>query len=183
MARSSTKRKSKFKANPQQIVELKQSVEQAVRYVDTWKKRELESLVLHKKTAVPVCIPVSKTRFAVGRYGLKKSGNLWTAVDSRDYSEYTFSRRITALLYALCQQTGHKRIANQILQYDSEVIKLSDQLNIFTHHKESAKRKGDHWRHDHYYIMSSDIQFRLEEAKNQLEKSIDLAKYFKVWTD
>lgn len=183
MAKSSTKRKSKFKANPQQLVELEQSVNQAVKYVDTWKKRELESLLLNGKAAVPVCIPIDKNTFAVGRYGVKKTGNLWVAIDSRDYNEYTFSRRVTAVLYALCQQTGHKKIAKDILNHDDNVIKLTDQLNIFVFHKESAMRKRDYWRHDHYYNMSTDIEFRLAEAKNQLEKSIDLAKYFKVWTD
>lgn len=163
------------------MTKVEESVSRAVEYIGSWKRRELEALATQGKTAIPICIPISKTAFVVGKYGVKKADRTWTVSNGSD--QYEFSSRLTALLYALCKQTNYKKVATDILTHDTIVIKLVDQLNILTYHKQIAKRKKDYWRYDHYYIMISDVEMRLAEAKNQLEKSIDLAKYFKVWTD
>ena len=182
MAKSPTRKKSKSKrpVDPAQLAEIEQGVKRAVEYIDNWKKRELEQLTLKTK-GTPICIPISKTALVVGRYGIKKEGQNWVTVNSIDSSMHNFSRRATAIVYTLCDQKNQKRLARDILHYDTEVIKITEEIETYSYKKECAKRKRDYWRIDHFDILGSRAEFRLEEAMNQLEKSINLAKYFKIW--
>lgn len=166
----------------EQLAQLEQGVDKAIKYVNEWKKRELFQMAANpKKGNIPICIPVGRTSYVVGQYGVIKEGEVWAAVSSVDNAKYNFSRRSTAMVYALCDQTGHKKLARSILQHDTNVIKITEELNACLHKKECASRKKDYWRVDHFYIMVTSAEFRLVEAKNQLEKSIQLAKYFKIW--
>lgn len=184
MAKSPTRKKSRVKRTlpPEQLAEVEQGVKQAVKYVNDWKKRELFQMAANvKKGTIPICIPVSKTSYVVGQYGIVKDGTTWAAVNSVDNVKNNFSRRASALVYTLCDQTGHKKLAKSILQHDTNVIKITEELESYTYKKDRASRKQDYWRVDHFYIMAASAEFRLSEAKHQLEKSIQLAKYFKIW--
>ena len=61
-----------------------------------------------------------------------------------------------------------------------ETIEWSE-VDGFAIKKDRARRKKDHWRFDHFDIMQCAAEFELEDARNQLEKTIHLAKYFKIW--
>lgn len=181
MAKSPTRKKSKPKATPEHMAQVKQGIEKAVKYINDWKQRELHSMAMNQRTAIPICVPISKTAYLVGRFGVKKHGNVWQVKDSRDMSEYLFGQRSTAIAYALCTQTGHIKLARELLQHDASVARLTEQLTTYVHKRTGAQRKKDYWRVDHFDIMTSTAEFQLEDAKNQLEKTLHLAKYFKIW--
>lgn len=183
MAKSLTRKKSKVKTAvlPEQIANIKQQVDKAVQYVDNWKLREIQRMATSQKGPIPICVPIGKTAYIVGLYGVKKDGLIWTTIDSRDNSIHNFSRRASAIVYTLCDQTGHRRLAKDILQHDTDVIKITEELETLTYKKSRALTKKDYWRLDHFHIMSSSAEFRLDDAKHQLEKSMHLAKYFKIW--
>jgi hypothetical protein len=183
MAKSLTRKKSKVKtaALPQQVADIKQQVDRAVQYVDNWKMRELQRMATNQKGPIPICVPIGKTAYVVGLYGVRKDGLIWTTINSRDDSTHSFSRRASAIVYTLCNQTGHKRLAKDILQHDTNVIKITEELETLSYKKSRALSKKDYWRLDHFDIMSSSAEFRLDDAKTLLEKSMHLAKYFKIW--
>jgi len=184
MAKLSTRKKSKTKHKlpPEQLAQVDHGVTQVVKYINDWKKKELFQLAANPKPGtIPICIPVGKTSYVVGRYGVMKEGAVWAAVNSSNNDRYNFSRRATAIVYTLCEQTGHRKLAQSILHHDANVIKIAEELEAYTYKKECASRKRDYWRVDHFNIMAASAEFRLSDAKNQLEKSIQLAKYFKIW--
>ena len=181
MAKSPTRKKSKAKASPEHMAQVKFGIQQAVDYVNDWKQRELHSMAMNQKTQIPICVPISKTAYLVGRFGVKKIGTMWQAKDSRSLLEYNFSRRTTAIVYTLCEQTGHAKLARDLLHHDTNVVKLTEQLELCVIKKDRARRKKDMWRFDHFDIMHCAAEFELEDARNQLEKTIHLAKYFKIW--
>ena len=183
MAKSSTRKKSKNKPEitPEQIAQAEQGVEQAIKYINDWKRRELFSLATTPTKELPVCIPINKDAYLIGRLGLKRHGNKWIVIDSTDNAEYLFIKRSTAIIYSLCTQTGRQKLARNILQHESSVIKISEDVETFKFRKETAQRKRDYWRVDHFDIMENSAAHKLEAAKNQLEKSLQLAKYFKIW--
>lgn len=183
MAKSSTKRKTKVKQSlpPEQMTQLMQGVEKAVQYVDQWKKRELLNLALTANPTLPICVPIKKDAYLVGRFGVKKYGKIWEAIDSRSEQCYYFSCRSSAVVYTLSTQTGHAKLARDILQYDTDVLRLSEQLDLCNYKLARAQHKKDYWRVDHFYNLISRVDFRLLDAKNHLEKSMHLAKYFKIW--
>ena len=181
MAKSPTRKKSKAKATPEHLAQVRQGIEKAVNYINDWKKRELHSMAMNQRTAIPICVPISKTAYLVGRFGVKKIGSVWQVTDSRDMKELLFGQRSTAVAYTLCTQTGHIKLARQLMEHDAAVARLTEQLTAYSHKRICAQRKKDYWRMDHFDIMSATAEFQLEDAKNQLEKTLHLAKYFKIW--
>jgi hypothetical protein len=183
MAKSSTRKKSKNKPQitSEQIAQAELGVEQAIKYINDWKKKELFSLATTPSKDLPICIPIKKDAYLIGRHGLKRHGDKWVIIDSADSVEYLFIRRSTAIIYSLCTQTGRQKLAHKILQHESSVIKITDDVETFKFRKETARRKHDYWRVDHFDIMENCATYKLEAAKNQLEKSLQLAKYFKIW--
>lgn len=182
MAKSSTKRKPRVKPDPGQLAQVKQGVVNAVQYITQWQKHELISLSMSQKPgALPVCIPVAKDTYVVGKYGLKRVGKFWQVSSTHSEHKLHFSKRSTALIYLLCIQTKYPKLASEILQQESSIIKLLEELEHYSYSLEKSKRKRDWWRVDHFTNLTSNVEFKLLEARNQLEKSIDLAKYFKIW--
>jgi len=182
MAKSSTKRKQRIKPDPTQVEQVKQGVVNAVQYITHWQRQELISLSMNQKPgSLPVCIPVGKEAYVVGNYGLRRIGKVWQVTSTRTENKLHFSKRSTALIYLLCSQTKYPKLAAEILQQESTIIKLLEELDHFNYSLDKSKRKRDWWRVDHFTNLASNVEFKLLEARNQLEKSVDLAKYFKIW--
>jgi hypothetical protein len=182
MAKSSTKRKYRVKAALEQVEQIEKRIDQAVQYIGDWQRRELISIALNKQPkSLPICIPIKKDTFVVGQYGLKRTGKLWEVTSSTSEKILYFSRRLTGLVYLLCLQTNHFKLAKEILQYDNKILLLTEEVEIFRHSIERARRKKDWWRYDLFINLVTHVEFQLEDTKNQLEKSIVLAKYFKIW--
>jgi hypothetical protein len=181
MEKYSTPKKIKDKTHitNTQTACVEDTVNKAVWYVDQWTKKELLAMVANKSTS-PLCIPVGKSGYLIGKYKIKPVNNFWVAQDIFNNTKHVFSSKIVAVIYTLCDHQGHHKIANEILTYDTEIIKILEDLTIYTHLKKSAKVKHDTWRVDHYSIMETSAMFKLEDVKKQLEKSLHLAKYFKI---
>ena len=182
MAKSSTKRKRRIKATPEQIVQIKKGVGQALEYVNKWKRQELGRLIMRPQLgSIPVCVPVKKDTYLVGKYGLTRQGDLWQVTDILNENSAYFSQRTSALVYSICSQTKHFQLGKEVLKQDSKVLHLMQELVQINYNLKNARGKKDWWRVDHYYNLCSEIEHQLKEAKLQLEKTISLAKYFKVW--
>lgn len=182
MAKSSTKRKYKIKPVPEQVEQLEHSIKQAVQYINDWQRKELLSIAINKQPgSLPVCVPIKKDAYLVGSFGLKRTGRLWEVTSPSNDKVLHFSRRLSGLVYLLCLQTNYGKLAREILQHDNKVVQLLENIELFKHGLEKSRRKQDWWRYDHFTNLLSNAEFRLEDAKNQLEKSIVLAKYFKIW--
>lgn len=184
MAKSLTKRKQRVKADPATTANVNQAIDAAVDYVKTWKRKELISLATNPPTnALPVCIPVKKDAYVIGRHGLKKDNSVWT-LHTQDFREsYEFVYRSSAVVYSICSQTGRRKLAQEILTSNQEILRLQTRLTEFQYLFDKARRKKDkdYWRLDYYTIMIESAEFAVIDAKNELEKSINLAKYFKIW--
>jgi len=181
MAKYSTKRKFKYKAQREEIDLVEQNVNQTVNYINDWKRKELVHLALYKSNKTPVCIPISKNSYLIGKFGMRKTESTWILTNLVEEKNYEFSKRSSAVLYAICYQVGRYKLANEIMLYDSDVLRLRDQSEILKYKLENAIAKKDHWRIDYFNILSTRASFRLQDAKNQLEKTTNLAKYFKIW--
>lgn len=180
MAKSSTKRKYKIK--PTQVRQLKQGIDQTVQYVNDWQRRELLAMALTKKAqTLPVCIPFDNNTYIVGQYGLERDNDLWLVTSSQDQQQTYFSTKLTALIYLICLQTGRHDLADTINKQDNSMINLAQELSSYKRGQKQAERKKDWWRFDYFNNLASNTEIKLSEAKNQLEKTIVLAKYFKIW--
>ena len=183
MAKYSTSknRRRKKKLTTEQLQIIEQGITATVEYVNRWKERELFAMALNPTKELPVCVPISKNAYLIGKFGVRKTRQGWVAKDSGNENEFHFCKRANAVVFTLCEQTGHRKIAREIQKHDADITKLTDDLNVYNTRKLSALNKKDYWRYDYFTIKAQSVEFKLEEAKNQLEKSMKLAKYFKIW--
>ena len=173
----------KLKNKPQitndQYAYIEKTVNETVAYVDQWAQQELLALA-NANTKTPLCIPMGKTGFLIGKFAVKQIDVNWLLVDTSNNIENIFSSRSSAVIYSLLEYKGQHKFAKEILKYNTDIIKISEDLTTYMYRKNSAKLKHDTWRFDYFYIMENSARYKLEDAKNQLEKSLHLAKYFKI---
>lgn len=181
MAKRSTRKKSVKRFPQEKIEEIKQGIDQAVDYIKEWKRTQLLSLAGKSSTKIPVCIPVKKNTYIMGRHGLTKRGQFWEVYDSSDESTKIFSCRPSAVVYSLSTQTKRYKLAKEVAERDERIINIRSRIDLFRARKESARKKQDYWRYDYFDILCNSEEYHLEDAKNQLGKSLNLAKYFKIW--
>jgi len=183
MAKSHTKRKSGIKpdVSPEQVKLLEKGINGAVQYIRDWKRKELVTMLTTKSKAPPVCVAVGKEAYVVGKYGVKRHGDVWQVYNSVSETENYFSCRASAIVYSVCEQTGRFKLARELVSHDDSLLRCKQRVETYNHLKAKAKKKRDYWRFDHYYIMSNTAEFELADAKHLLEKSLNLAKYFKIW--
>lgn len=181
MAKYSTKRKFRYKAKSNELAVVEENVNQTVNYVKKWKRNELLKIAFNSYNQTPICVQIAKDAYLIGRFGVKRFNDTWQATYISEEKDYYFSKRSSAVLFALCAQTGRYKIANEILLYDSDVLRIKEQLEIYNYKLLLAKQKKDSWRLDYFSILSSRAFYRLQDAKNQLEKTTSLAKYIKIW--
>lgn len=181
MAKQSTRKKSGKKFPPEQVDEIKQSIQRAVEYVDNWKRNQLINLALAPSKNLPIFVPVRKDAYLIGHFGLKRDNGLWEVCNTYTDETKIFNYRTSAIVYSICSQTGRVKLAQEIAKHDDKILRCKERVELFRLRKESAKKRQDYWRFDYFYIMCNSAEFELEEAKIQLEKTLNLAKYFKIW--
>ena len=183
MAKSRTKKKPQHQITEEDTQIIKQTIEKAVSYVTEWKRKQLVSLALKPDPkTIPVCIPITKTDYVIGQYGLKRVPNkYWQIHNSITGKEDRFVNRTSAVVYCICEQTGKPKLAKEVLEYNSQLLRMYSRLEEFKYLQDRACKKKDYWRVDYYTIMAESAEFAIHDAKNQLEKSINLAKYFRIW--
>lgn len=185
MAKLPTRKKRKAKLDPETTVQLNTAIDHAVEYVKLWKRQELINIVTNppKTNSLPVCIPIKKDTYVIGNQGLTKSDNVWHLTEANTKKSHLFVHRSSAVVYAICTQIGKPKLAQEILNHNQDLIRLQTKLNEFKYLQDKARRRKDkdYWRLDYYNIMLESVEFDIVDAKIQLEKSLNLAKYFKVW--
>lgn len=182
MAKYSTLKKSKDKslAADNRRIYIEKTVNEAVSYVNYWTRKELLSILLDETTTTPLCIKINKLEYMIGKFLVKCVNNFWSVQSIFSKTENIFSNRTVAVIYALCECKKYHKLAQEILKHDTDIIRISEELTLYMHLGKSAKIKHDSWRVDHYSIMESSVRYKLEDAKRHLEKSLHLAKYFKI---
>jgi hypothetical protein len=180
MAKYYSKRKSRKKKSVDAEVDLlKKEIDHTVEYIDHWQKRELSLLLLKN---IPILVPLGTNALVVGRFAVKKHDDFWHTMDTRNDKERKFKFKNSAILYALCDLKGHSELADEIFSYDNQVVKLSNDIEIYKYRHDTASKNKDYWRADYFSILCGSSQYKLEDAVRQLQKSINLAKYYKIWT-
>ena len=158
MAKSRTQKKSKIKyfgtpEQKQQLAEVTQAVDLAANYVKQWKLKQINNLV---ESANPptACIPIGKNMLLIGKLVVKPAtGGDWELVEYNRYSSKFFSSQLSAVAYAVCNQSGRVPLADEILARDTRYNELQNKLVTLKHNLSGARKKKDYWRIDLFSIL------------------------------
>lgn len=177
-----TRKKSKPKAY-EKLGFTRDQIEQAARatteYLKEWTDRELQHLVLEQK--IPVCLPIGDRGFLIGRYQMRPIGNhTWRVLDNNQEFVHDFSRKLSAVFYCLTTQLNKLNLAREILTADTSVGKLELDQDYYMYSIKNYTKKQDFFRVDLAKLRYIQAQHDLRFANQELEKTINTAKYLKV---
>lgn len=177
-----TKRKHKPKAY-ERLGFTQDQIEQAARatteYLKEWTDRELQDLVLNQK--IPVCLPIGDRGFLIGRYRMYPIGkHTWRVLDNNQEFVHDFSRKLSAVFYCLTTQLNKLNLAREILTADTAVGKLELDQDYYMYSIKNYTKKQDFFRVDLAKLRYIQAEHDLGFANQELEKTINTAKYLKV---
>lgn len=181
-AASYTKRKYKPRAYEKLGItrgQVEQAAKATTEYLKNWTKKELNNLTI--KQNVPVCLPLGDRGFLVGRFRIEEiNQHCWRVLDINGDTVCDFGRKLSAVFYCLTTQLQHYNLAYDLLKIDHLVSKLEQDKEFYTRSVECNEKKQDYFRADVARIRCIDVEYQLKPALEELQKTINRAKYLKV---
>lgn len=159
--------------------EVEQAADLTTQYLKSWTNKEIKRLALQEN--VPVCLPVGDHGFLVGTHKIEKLGtSCWRVLDHNDILIHDFSRKLSAVFYCFTTQSKKINLADRILNADIKVGKLESDQRFYQNTRLQSTKKKDYFRLDLSTSRSLDTEIRLKYAIEELEKTINIAKYLQV---
>jgi hypothetical protein len=179
MAGSRTKRKYPNKNKAVIKSQLETAADLVSGYIKHWTRQEADRLLKTENT--PLIVP-TKTGWKVGRYEIiTQSQGYWTVVDSNKENPLDFAEKRSAILYCISHQTRRYSLAHDVLLKDQQYAKLYTDHIYYEHCIRRALKRNDMFTVDALRARSDDTKHKLELAKNDLQKTLNQAKYIKIW--
>jgi hypothetical protein len=182
MAKSPTAKKSKIKRQAVRQVKIElveTAADLASSYVKSWAKTEVNKLILD--SAHPVIVPI-KNGLQVNLHKVIKHNNAcWKLFNRYNEQIAEFSHKKSAVLYSILYQQSKYSSADTVLRTDQMLSKLEADFNHYSHNMHQAIQRKNHEAIDILAARYYDTQLLLNEARNELEKTLRMNKYLKVW--
>ena len=152
-------------------------VEQAIKHVDDWSKKQFEHI---RRTAkAPVCIPLSNNSWTMGVYIITQHNEHAWEVNKENNIIHTFYSKKAAILYAVYSQYGRFSFAQDLVTLDTPVANLYDKMNFYN--KKLTYKKVDTFKQQLWRSRYDDTRIRYVDAIQILEKKLKSAKYIQSW--
>ncbi len=160
-----------------QLATLETAADIVSQYLKQWTKNEIRRLI-HADT-IPL-IPVGNS-LQVGRHRVKPRNKQWELCN--DFSEVmeSFTNKKSAVIYSILHQTHRFKSAEEILAKDKKLSKLETDFQHYDYSMRKAVARKDYMHIDVIASRYYDTKTVLEEARNDLEKTLRMNKYLKVW--
>lgn len=149
-------------------------------YIADWTKKELNSI--RATSRKPVCIPYGDHGFIIDHFKLERIDNdCWRLHDRNDEVIHDFTSRIAGVMYCLLEKTGQYAYSTQLKNLDATLSRAEIDL---IHYRSSVKRAKDKkdWEAVQSWTTRIDTtNGKLVHLRFQLEKTLRMAKYNKLW--
>ena len=183
MVASSTKRRFKKKQPYEKLGLTQTEVETAAKitteYLKDWTVKESRSIALKENS--PICIPSGNKGFLVGRYHMQEiTAECFRVVDHNQEFVYDFGHRLSAIFYCYCSHINRINLARCIIESDQRVVKLKQDKDFYANTIKVSAKKQDFFRLDVANMRHAQAQEQLKFAIEELQKTINTAKYLKV---
>lgn len=164
---STTKRKYDFDNATEAFTDF------GLNYIKTWTKQELA-----KYRSEPVVIPIGDYRFFIGPFQvIGKHNKCWTVEQFDNKHVHDFVDKITAILYCLYETRGQFAKANELLELDKKIGKLSCDIMYYQNTLGTGAKKQDTFRQNVALNRMSDAKIQRKESIEILKKTLISAKY------
>jgi len=93
---------------------------------------------------------------------------------------FDFFNRKDAIFYCIALHKEKLQLAQDIRDCDSLLNRLEFDASLYRLRYKKAQETGDSWGEEFYSTRYQETQHRIETAKKEIRKNLDLAKYIKV---
>ena len=128
---------------------------------------------------LPFCYQIG-TDVLVGRYRVVKINDRSWQVQEHDQILFDFFNRKDAIFYCIALHKEKLQLAQDIRDCDSLLNRLEFDASLYRLRYKKAQETGDSWGEEFYSTRYQETQHRIETAKKEIKKNLDLAKYIKV---
>ena len=110
---------------------------------------------------------------------VKVDENCWSVYEERTHI-FDFFTRKDAIFYCIAVHKKQYKLAQDIRDNDSLLGKLEFEATLYRRRYKQANEKSDYWGSDYYSNKYTEVMHRIAHTKQELKKSLDLAKYIKL---
>jgi len=153
-------------------------VEFDVEKIQRFTQQELARLT-NTPSELPFCYQLG-TDVLVGRYKVQKIDDRCWRVISDNQQLFDFFNRKDAIYYCIALHKQQTQLAQDIQQCDSLLNRLEFDAALYRLRYKKAQAKADEWAEEYYSARYTETMDRIEQAKKELKKSLNLAKYIKL---
>lgn len=146
--------------------------------VKRWTDTELRDISFKK--GKPQVVAISNTSFRVGKYTVRRLNDMEWEVNTGD-KLLGFTLKTSAIFYSLSIQLGKFELADSIQFNDSKLAERTMDFERYQKLIKLAQAQRDGWKSQLYFSRKKQAQSQYLIAKNQLHKTLRLAKYIKIW--
>ena len=156
-------------------------VDRAMSTLDNWAHQELTHL--RNSAGFPICVPLSKTSWAVGKYTINQlASHQWSVTQDAKVIHIFYSKQ-AAVFYSVFNQCHKYKSADDLLESDRAVAKHNDEVEFYTARIAKQTKKTNEFTQQLRWIRYLDAKTKLKTAREELEKKLNYAKYNKIWAD
>jgi len=148
-------------------------------FIKTWAKKEIKDII--GKDKMPVLIPLRNNGIQVGRFSVIKTGTMWELQNYYKERQHLFYDKRSAVLYCILYNKNWFKNAADVLECDNNLGKLESQLLYYTNSIKQAAKKKNYEKLDIAASRYYDAVECVKYARNDLEKTLRLNKYLKIW--
>jgi hypothetical protein len=153
-------------------------VEFDVEKIQRFTQQELARLT-NTPSELPFCYQLG-TDVLVGRYKVQKIDDRCWRVMLDHQQLFDFFNRKDAIYYCIALHKQQTQLAQDIQQCDSLLNRLEFDAALYRLRYKKAQAKADDWAEEYYSARYTETMDRIEQAKKELKKSLNLAKYIKL---
>lgn len=168
MVKSRTKRKS----SDIDVKDIQTVANLATEYVRHWAKQEARQLVKNELVIIP-----ASWGFQVGKYAVKEHFQTWEVRNTYNELVKRFTNKRSAITWCILEQSSLFKTSDRLLSQDAKLSKLIQDTANYNYTKQSAIKKRDLFMVDVLNARLAETAVLLESAKNELEKTLNSAKY------
>ena len=128
---------------------------------------------------LPFCYQLG-TDVLVGRYKVVKINDHCWQVQENGKQLFDFFNRKDAIYYCIALHKEKLQLAKDIQQCDSLLNRLEFDAALYRLRYKKAQQIQDSWGEEFYSARYTQTMDRIEQAKKEIRKNLDLAKYIKV---
>jgi hypothetical protein len=135
-----------------------------------------------QKSKDPLVYAVNENEYVLGRYFILKNNNNWVVLTFLGDVEHKFYNKDAAILYASMLMLNRIKLAREIVLLDTSMSFAKIEMDLYREKLLVAGKTSDLFKQELYAAKHSNSKLKYLSSKEDLEKTLRLAKYLKLGT-